>query len=291
MRSNSLHHYHAFSLLVRSELPLLLPEQPEPAREPDVEVRRGDVDPSGGGPGLQVDLAGVRARIFDKTTVVVHPGDRGPPMVSTVVLKRCLPALLFQRGATILHAGAVDVDGHGVAFAGTQDAGKSSLVAAMCEHGSGFLTDDILAVDNGGDRRRALPSFPRISLTPETHDALGLEGRQVASMDGTPFEPWFDVEEWFDPDPVTVDVVYLLEEQGGVESPAIRRIDGRAAMERLAGHSVRSGGLDLAEPLGRQFRQCAELCQSVPVKVLERPDGFETMPDIVGHVEADVRAV
>ena len=286
-----MHHYRAFSLLVRSELPLLLPEQPQPSREPDVEVRRGHVDPSGGGPGLQVDLAGVQARISDKTTVVVHPGDRGPPMVSTVVLKRCLPALLFQRGATILHAGAVDVDGHGVAFAGTQDAGKSSLVAAMCEHGSGFLTDDILAVGNGGDRRLALPSFPRISLTPETRDALGLEGRQVASMDGTPFEPWLAVEEWFDPDPVTVDAVYLLQERGGVETPAIRRIDGRAAMERLVGHSVRSGGLDLTEPLGRQFRQCAELCQSVPVKVLERPDGVETIPDVVGRVEADLRAV
>jgi hypothetical protein len=286
-----MHHYRAFSLLVRSELPLLLPEQPEASREPDVEVGRGDVDPSGGGPSLQVDLAGVRARISDESTVVVHSGDRGPPMVSNVVLKRCLPALLFERGATILHAGAVDVDGHGVAFAGTQDAGKSSLVAAMCEHGSGFLTDDILAVGNGDDRRRALPSFPRISLTPETRDALGIEARQVASMDGTPFEPWFDIEEWFDPDPVTVDVIYLLEERGGVESPAIRRMDGRAAMERLAGHSVRSGGLDLAEPLGRQFRQCAELCQSVPVKVLERPDGFETMPDVVGRVEADLRAV
>ena len=285
-----MHHYRVFSLLVRSELPLVLPEQPEPSREPDVEVRRGHVDLSGGGPGLRVDLAGVRARISDESTVV-DPGDREPPMVSNVVLKRCLPALLFEHGATILHAGAVDVDGHGVAFAGTQDAGKSSLVAAMCEHGARFLTDDILAVGNGGDRRLALPSFPRISLTPETRNMLGLDGRQVASVDGIPFEPWFDVEEWFDPDPVTVDTVYLLEERGGVETPAIRRIDGRAAMERLAGHSVRSGGLDLAEPLGRQFRQCAELCQSVPVKVLERPDGFETMPDVVGHVEADLRAV
>lgn len=286
-----MHHYRAFSLLVRSELPLLLPEQPQPSRESDVEVRRGDVSAPDGCSGLQVDLAGVRARISDESTVVVHSGDRGPPMVSNVVLKRCLPALLFERGATILHAGAVDVNGHGVAFAGTQDAGKSSLVAAMCEHGARFLTDDVLALGNGDGRRRALPAFPRVSLTPETRDALGIERQQVASMDGIPFEPWFDVEEWFDPDPVTVNVIYLLEERGGVESPVIRRIDGRAAMERLAGHSVRSGGLDLAEPLGRQFRQCAELCQSVPVKVLERPNGFETMPDVVGRVEADLRAV
>ena len=62
-------------------------------------------------------------------------------------------------------------------------------------------------------------------------------------------------------------------------------------MERLAGHSVRSGRLDLADPIGRQFRQCAELCQSVPVKVLARPDGFETIPDVVGRVEADLRAL
>ena len=283
--------YRAYSMAIRSELPLLLPERSESVPTPDVEARRGTLRQSDDESGLYVEREGVEARIPDESTVVVDPGRRGAPMVSKVVLKRCLPALLFERGATMLHAGAVDVDGHGVAFAGTQDAGKSSLVAAMCEHGSGFLTDDILAVSTDGDRQRALPSFPRISLTPETRNALGLEGRQVASMDGTPFEPWFDVEEWFDPNPVTVDVIYLLEERGGVESPAIRRIDGRAAMERLAGHSVRSGGLDLAEPLGRQFRQCAELCQSVPVKVLERPDGFETMPDVVGRVEADLRAV
>lgn len=286
-----MHHYRAFSLLVRSELPLLIPEQPKPSRKPDIEVRREGVGPLDGCSGLQVDLAGVRARISDESTIVIDPGDQGTPMVSTIVLKQCLPALLFGRGATILHAGAVNVDGHGVAFAGTQDAGKSSLVAAMCKHGSGFLTDDILAVSNGGDRRRALPSFPRISLTPETRNALGLEGRQVASIDSTSFEPWFDVEEWFDPDPVTVDAIYLLEERGGVESPAIRKIDGRAAMERLAEHSVRSEGLDIAEPLGRQFRQCAELCQSVPVKVLERPNGFETIPDVVSRVEADLRAM
>ena len=291
MRLNSTHHYRVFSLLVRSELPLFVPEQPKLSREPDIEVRRGGVGPLDGCSGLQVDLAGVRARISDESTVVVDPNDRGTPMVSNVVLKRCLPALLFERGCAILHASGAAVDGSGVALVGPQDAGKSSLVTAMCQRGHRFLTDDVLIVVETDDIWRAVPSFPRISLAPETREALDFDRPKVAPADGTSFGPWFDVEDRFEHDPVPVDVIYVLEERGGVESPNSRTTEGQRSMERLIQHSVLSPGLDLTDPLGRQFRQCAELCQSVPVKVLERPDGFETIPDVVGRVEADLRAM
>jgi hypothetical protein len=283
--------YRAYSMAIRSELPLLLPERSEPVPTPDVETRRETLRQSDDESGLYVELEGVEARIPDESTVVVDPGRRGAPMVSKVVLKRCLPALLFERGGAILHASGAAVDGRGVAFVGPQDAGKSSLVTAMCQRGHRFLTDDVLTVVETDGVWRAVPSFPRISLAPETREALDFDRPKVASADGTSFGPWFDVEDRFEHDPVPVDVIYVLEERGGVESPNSRTTEGQRSMERLIRHSVLSPGLDLTDPFGRQFRQCAELCQSVPVKVLERPDGFETIPDVIGRVEADLRAM
>jgi hypothetical protein len=283
--------YRAYSMTIRSELPLLIPERSESVLTPDVEARRETLGESDDESGLYVELEGVEARIPDESTVVVDPGRRGAPMVSKVVLKRCLPALLFERGGAILHASGAAVEGRGVAFVGPQDAGKSSLVTAMCQRGHRFLTDDVMTVVETDDVWRAVPSFPRIRLAPETHEALDVDRPKVAFADGASFGPWFDIEDRFEHDSVPVDVIYILEERGGVESPNSRTIEGQQSMERLIQHSVLSPGLDLKDPLGRQFRQCTDLCQSVPVKLLERPEGFETIPDVVDRVEADLRAM
>ena len=277
-------------MALQSELQLLLPEMSGTVGNPDVEIRRATIEPSNGASGLPVDLKGIKARIPDDSTLVVDPKRQRAPIVSRVVLKLCLPALLFHRGATILHAGAVDVDGRGVAFAGQQDAGKSSLVTAMCQRGHRFLADDILAVVEADGAQRAVPSFPRTSLSPETRDALGFDGQRVAAMDDRP-EDWFDIEDQFGTEPAQIDVLYVLEERGGVDSPEIRTLDGQTAMERLTEHVIQFPGLETSDLLARLFHECTDLCQSVPVKLLERPDGFEAMPDVVDHIEEDVEAL
>ena len=283
--------YRAYSMAIRSELPLLLPERSESVPTPDVEARRGTLRQSDDESDLYVELEGVEARIPDESTIVVDPGCRGTRMVSKILLKRCLPALLFERGGAILHASGAAVDGRGVAFVGPQDAGKSSLVTAMCQRGHRFLTDDVLAVVETDGVWRVVPSFPRLSLAPETRETLNFDRPKVAPADGTSFGPWFDIEDRFEHDLVPVDVIYILAERGGVESPNVRAIEGQRSMERLIRHSVLSPGLDLTDPLGRQFRQCTDLCQSVPMKLLERPDGFEAMADVVDHIEADMEAL
>jgi hypothetical protein len=259
-------------------------------RRPDIAVRRESFEQSGDDSCIISECNGVEARIPDESTVVVDPGRRGAPMVSKVVLKRCHPALLFERGAAILHASGSAVDGRGVAFLGPQDAGKSSLVTAMCQRGHRFLADDVLAVVEADGAQRAVPSFPRTSLSPETRDALGFDGQRVAPMDDRP-EDWFDTEDQFGTEPAQIDVLYVLEERGGVDSPAIRTLDGQTAMERLTEHLIQFPGLENSDPLARLFHECADLCQSVPVKLLERPDGFDAMADVVDHIEEDVEAL
>ena len=276
-------------MTLQSELQLLLPELSETAQEPSLKICRDTLSRSGD-TFQYIDLEGVTAQISDKSTVAVDPKRQRAPIVSRVVLNLCLPALLFHRGATILHAGAVDVGGRGVAFAGRQDAGKSSLVTAMCQRGHRFLTDDVLAVVEADGAQRAVPSFPRTSLSPETRDALGFDGQRVAAMDDRP-EDWFDIEDQFGTEPAQIDVLYVLEERGGVNSPEIQTLEGQTAIERLTEHVIQFPGLETSDPLARLFHECTDLCQSVPVKLLERPDGFEAMADVVDHIEEDVEAL
>ena len=125
-------------MTIHSEASLLLPKLSKTTRRPDIEVRRESFEQSGDDSCITSERNGVEARIQDESTVVVDPGRRGPPMVSKVVLKRCLPALLFEHGGAILHASGAAVDGRGVAFAGQQDAGKSSLAIAMSSADTGF---------------------------------------------------------------------------------------------------------------------------------------------------------
>ena len=65
--------YRAYSMAIRSELPLFLPERSESVPTPDVEARRGTLRQSDDESGLYVEREGVEARIPDESTVVVDP--------------------------------------------------------------------------------------------------------------------------------------------------------------------------------------------------------------------------
>lgn len=69
------------------------------------------------------------------------------------------------RDYLFLHAGAVTRDGHAILLPGAMDAGKSSLVVAMLELGSRYLSDELGAIDPVTGR--AYPFPKRISLDEE----------------------------------------------------------------------------------------------------------------------------
>lgn len=258
---------------------------------PDVQVRSAASSTSEAGQRRQFGFCEAEGGFGDGTTIVLEPEHRGAPAASTQVVKAYLPALHFASGAAVLHAGAVRIDGRGVGFAGVQSRGKSSLVAAMYDRGHRVITDDVLVLSERDGGWEALPSFPRISLRPETHDALGLNLERAEPGDGDSGDQYYDVADGFDPEAVPFDVLYVLEERGGVTDPTILSVDGRRAMDRLLEHAVRwpiPGGDD---GVTRKFRQCAELAESLPVRTLRRPDDIEAMPDVIDRIEADVETL
>ncbi|WP_143324372.1 hypothetical protein [Caulobacter sp. FWC2] len=87
-----------------------------------------------------------------------------------------IAALLYQRGAMLLHASAVTFEGRAYAFCGPSGAGKSTLAAALCQAGAGFLSDDITQVAVDPQGKVVLHADGRdLKLTPRSIAQLGLD--------------------------------------------------------------------------------------------------------------------
>lgn len=107
---------------------------------------------------------------------------------------QALPLAAVLHGLEVLHASAVVVDGRAIALTAASGTGKSSLGAHLVAAGAGFLTDDVLALEDGEGSPIAHPGIARLSL--DAHelarmDAAGRErlGRRVGSSDKAYFEP------------------------------------------------------------------------------------------------------
>ena len=99
------------------------------------------------------------------------------------LLGSVMAALLEQRGAFVLHAGALIFDGRAAAFLGDKGQGKSTLNAALSQAGFPLLNDDVTALQMPDDPARAplaSPGFSQIKLLPDA----------VRAATGTDAEQW-----------------------------------------------------------------------------------------------------
>ncbi|MGH9771610.1 MAG: hypothetical protein ACRD4Q_07920, partial [Candidatus Acidiferrales bacterium] len=83
-----------------------------------------------------------------------------------------LGILLRYRGVTCLHASAVAVDGHAVAFVGARGAGKSTTAAALAQRGYAVLSDDIVALEERKGPFYVKPAYPHLCLWPESAELI-----------------------------------------------------------------------------------------------------------------------
>lgn len=109
----------------------------------------------------------------DGLIVGCWPAPRIPDeTVQHLYLNQVLPLALSRQGKLVLHAGAVEVGGRGLAFAGASGQGKSTLTASFARSGFRFLTDDGLALTKVGSDWHIAPSHPSIRLWQDSEEAL-----------------------------------------------------------------------------------------------------------------------
>jgi hypothetical protein len=81
-------------------------------------------------------------------------------LVERLLFELLEAAYRVPRTLAVLHAAAVEKDGHALLFAGAQGSGKSTLTASLCAGGMPYLGDDLCPLDETG---RLLPvPAPRV---------------------------------------------------------------------------------------------------------------------------------
>lgn len=190
------------------------------------------------------------------------------------LLNQILPLVLNGQRATVLHAGAVELDDSAVAFVGPTGRGKSTLTAAMANRGFRFLTDDALQVSlSASGQPVAAPGQPHLRLWNAS------DSTTKARTPAGPGFPHCDQER-------ALTAVYLL---GVGAAPAFERVRPSAALLELIQNSFL---LDPESPelLKLQHDNLSAVVSTIPVFRMNYIRNYETLPQVCQQVVAHARS-
>jgi len=189
-----LQQYDIYGLSVASQidLPEMWPIAPEDARQPDVEIRRGQApleleetsERTGEyvvtDTGILLDLPEIgRFWAVGGHTLIATPApDADTNLIRLFLLGSGLAAILHQRGEFPLHASAIEHDGKCSAFLGDSGSGKSTLVGMLAQRAFPIVSDDVLVLSTPQPEAGAVmtvPGIPVLKLWPESARASGFE--------------------------------------------------------------------------------------------------------------------
>lgn len=300
-----------YGLVVDSEIDL---HQDRPASGPaDVTVRRGEpmppprVRPGGRTllhyqPGEQPLFTATEQTdgyvlrfyrtadfVVDRTLshVVVHAVEGADPdTLGVLVSGTLLSFLLALRGAAVLHASAVEVDGAAVAFVGSSGMGKSTMATLLCAAGGRLVTDDVLRLELDAPRprchlgatalrlRKSAGELATLFTTTPAHRVTG-DGRDALATTPSGSELL----------PLAALVVPLPQHDGGLARPELVRLEPKQALLTLL-QFPRIVGWEDARVLDRQLQELGTLVEAVPVYVARLPWGPPFSPTLARDVLA-----
>ena len=231
------------------ELPGAIPLEFPAAGEPDVVVTCGGVPRSlegvvVGGPNWQMAGDCCLIRVSGVVSFLIKGGGeiRYEPHngaddqdVVTFLISAAFGILLHQRGLMVLHAAAVKVGDHAVAFCGRSGAGKSTLAAELGRRGYQLVTDDLCVVAGNDERPVVFPDGRQLKLWDDAVAQLRMEDQRRQAVRGklkkfyvAPSDPAFV-------DPLPLAAIYELVEARLPVQPGIKAVnlpEGAAILRR-----------------------------------------------------------
>ena len=199
--------------------------------------------------------------------VACSPPGVAPWRWQRFLVGRVLPWAAVVRGLESLHASAVVIDGRAVAIVGQTGAGKTSLAVQLTALGAGFMSDDVLALDEDEGALRAHPGAGIAAVRPAERAAVPqATWRRLGTVLGRSDKTYVGIPRVDAPAPLGA--LYFLSSGDG---PAIEPID--QPDPRLLLGSTFVLGVQTPERLLRQLEVCAAVVRSVPLYRLRVTSG------------------
>jgi hypothetical protein len=207
-----------------------------------------------------------------------------------------MACLLGLRGLTTLHAGVISAQGGAYAFIGDKGAGKSSLMAALARSGCPILCDDIAALEKRHDAYWVLPAYPRLRAWPDTIQALTeVDPESLPRVSSMAEKRWLDLStdpestKWrFQSMPFPLKGVYYLPPRQAGVKVSIHAIPPAERLFTLVRHGFVDTILD-KRMRARDLEVLGHIARAVPVRRLERPDGFDALSEVTQAILEDIQ--
>jgi hypothetical protein len=201
--------------------------------------------------------------------------------------------LAFQsQGQTLLHAGAVAIDGHAAGFMAPHGFGKSTLAASFARSGHALITDDVLPLGEREGRITARQGVPRIKLWGDALVALGDDEDQYeVVLTGADKRRIPLNHRWGKPAPAELPLtaLYLLEPHTDPARPIIcTDLDPIQAVLSVLGNTYMADSLRGARAI-RALDAATRIASAVPVRSIAYYRSFDTLPALHEAIRADMR--
>jgi hypothetical protein len=235
------------------------------------------------------EIAFFRVRGGNEIMIEPHAGAE-VELVRLLLLGAVFSVLLYQRGLLVLHASAVAIDDHAVAFIGGKGWGKSTIAATLHARGHYLLADDLVAL-KFDDREIpvVLPGFPQIKLWPEAIASLGEDPESHPRVASRYEKRSRRSNERFSQRLLPLKHIYVLAEGDITESIPIQPQE--AITHFIANSHIARFGKQVLHGVeaSLHLHQCADLARAVPFSRLRRPMGFPLLPLAAKLVEEQLR--
>lgn len=204
------------------------------------------------------------------------------------ILGSVLGFAMCVRGLPTLHGSVVAVDGRAIGLLGVSGAGKSTLAAAFVAAGHAMLADDHLVVSRDAHGYCALPGAARLRLWQSSmpvldhvQDLLTFWTDEEGKRHVTPAAAGYCTA------PLPLAAIYVLAPRDPARTEvAIEKLSPAAALNALMNQRFCMTPLSPTYA-AETIAALSALAQQTPVRLLYRPHGLPTLPNVVDAICQD----
>lgn len=298
------YHYRLSGLIVASPfaLPMRSLVAEEKAGAPDVTFQLGDI-PGGldqvthrgaswtaNAQTFLLELPGIGRFLAESGKRLTVSPAPGVPLddILVFVTGTAFAAILYQRGALLLHGSAVVHHNRAHIFCAPSGTGKSTLAGALVEAGATFLADDVCAIEQTGDHARVRADGRCLRLYRDSIERVGLNasvGQRVRQRLDK-FHVGIDQPGRSATDTAQLGAIFILGNANASSPAGITRMAPLMAAQALL-HETYRRRLALAySSQGSLATVVATLLSHIPVYHFRRPRDFDVLDESVAMVHA-----
>lgn len=200
---------------------------------------------------------------------------------------------LEQNGIACIHANALALGDSAIGLIAPSRTGKTTLTAALIEHGLKAMTDDMLALHRKHGQWQVFPSWPQLRMWPDSAAKfIGQDPKLLAKVHHRFEKRLVDIEEKgsdaFCAQAMPLRHLYVLERRANnTGEVVITDLAPAHAVTHLLQNSILSDAYGVLELEAKRLGKLAMLVEQVPLKKISYPGGMENLPGVCEHIIRD----